>query len=278
MVAQWSAPVVGAGLNWLAGRDASKAQTAANEANIAAAAANQEKSLQALTGDTPFSSTTRTPEGGFDVSFGPAGEAAAEARRKMAVGDVARADNFNQTATAAPTFGSIGSAKDFLSRDTNRGRANFMDQINKLTARDRQTSSGIPSTNDLGRLAGKLAPAYRQFETADVDALNLFNQQGTADRARLADIQNLNRPQAPAPGFTDKTPGGLASQAIYSTPPPATIPDMSGAVGYKALGNYFTDMAARDRMAAADQKYWDHQNKLLTVLANRGVGNTGSGL
>ena len=40
MVAQWIAPVVGAGLNWLAGRDASKAQTAANEANIAAAAAN----------------------------------------------------------------------------------------------------------------------------------------------------------------------------------------------------------------------------------------------
>ena len=272
----WIAPVVGAGVNWLAGRDASKAQTAANDANIAAAAANQEKSLQALTGDTPFSSTTRTPEGGFDVSFGPAGEAAAEARRKLAVGDVARADNFNQTATAAPTFGSIGSAKDFLSRDTNRGRANFMDQINKLTARDRQTSSGIPSTNDLGRLANKLAPAYRQFETSNMDALNLLNQQTAADHAKLTNIQNLNRPQAPAPGFTDKTPGSVASQAIYSTPPPATIPDMSGAVGYKAIGNYFNDMAARDRMAAADQKYWDSQNKLIAALAGRQVGNEGA--
>ena len=267
----WLPAVASAGANWLAGRDASKAQTDANQANIAAQAANQEKSLQALTGTTPFSSTTRTPEGGFDVSFGPAGEAAAEARRKLAVGDVARADKFNETSSAVPTFGSIGSAKDYLSRDTNRGRANFMDQINNLTARDRQLGTGIPSTNDLGRLA----PAYRQFETADVDALNLFNQQGTADRARLTDIQNLNRPQAPAPSFTDKGPGSIAAQAIYSTPPPSTIPDMSGAVGYKAVGNYLTDMAARDRMAAADQRYWDSQNKLIAALAGRQVGNEG---
>ena len=265
--------LIEAGVNWLAGRDASKAQTDANQSNIAAQAANQEKSIQALTGTTPFSDTKRTPEGGFDVSFGPAGEAAAEARRKSAVGDVARADIFNQTATAAPTFGSIGSAKDYLSRDTNRGRANFMDQINQLTARDRQGSTGIPSTNDLGRLAGKLAPAYRQFETADIDALNLFNQQGTADRARLADIQNLNRPQVPAPGFTDKTPGSVASQAVYSTPPPATIPAMSGAVGYKAVGNYLANQRIQDANALANQQYWDHQNKLINVLANRHLGN-----
>ena len=267
--------VLEAGVNWLAGRDAAKSQTQANQANIAAQAANQEKSLQALTGDTPFSSTTRTPEGGFDVSFGPAGEAAAEARRKMAVGDVERADLFNQTSKAQPTFGTIGSAKDFLSRDTNRARANFMDQINQLTQRDRQTGTGIPSTNDLGRLAGKLAPAYRQFETADIDALNLFNQQGMADRARLSDLQNLYSPKVPAPGFTDKTPGSVASQAIYSTPPPATIPDMSGAVGLKAVGNYLANQRIQDANALANKQYWDYQNKMLNVLANRGLGNQG---
>ena len=69
--------LIEAGVNWLAGRDASKAQTDANQSNIAAQAANQEKSIQALSGTTPFSDTKRTPEGGFDVSFGPAGEAAA---------------------------------------------------------------------------------------------------------------------------------------------------------------------------------------------------------
>ena len=273
-IMSWLPSVASAGANWLAGRDASKAQTDANQANIAASAANQEKALQAQTGTTPFSETTRTPEGVCDVSFGAAGEAAAEARRKSAVGDIARADIFNQTATAAPTFGSIGSAKDYLSRDTNRGRANFMDQIGKLTARDRQGSTGIPSTNDLGRLAGKLAPAYRQFETADIDALNLFNQQGTADQARLTGIQNLNRPQAPAPGFTDKTPGNIAAQAIYSTPPPATIPDLGGAVGYKAVGNYLTDMQNRDRAAAATQAYNQQQDKLINAIyANRQLPN-----
>ena len=274
-IMSWLPGVASAGANWLAGRGASKAQTDANQANIAASAANQEKSLQALTGSTPFSSTTRTPEGGFDVSFGPAGEAAAEARRKMAVGDVERADLFNQTSKAQPTFGTIGSAKDYLSRDTNRGRANFMDQINKLTQRHRQGSTGIPDTNYLGSLAGKLAPAYRQFETADIDALNLFNQQGMADRARLTDIQNLNRPQVPAPGFTDKTPGSIAAQAVYSTPPPATIPDMGGAVGYKAVGNYLTDIQNQDRAAAANRMYYDQQNKLIAALANRQLPNQG---
>jgi hypothetical protein len=263
-----------AGVNWLAGRDVAKKQTQSNQDTIAAAAANQEKSLQALTGSTPFSSTTRTPEGGFDVSFGPAGEAAAEARRKMAVGDVERADLFNQTSKAQPTFGTIGSAKDYLSRDTNRGRANFMDQINKLTARDRQGSTGIPSTNDLGRLAGKLAPAYRQFETADIDALNLFNQQGMADRSKETDFQNLYGPKVPAPGFTDKGPGSIAAQAVYSTPPPATIPDMSGAVGYKAVGNYLTDMQNQDRAAAATQAYNQQQDKLINAIyANRQLPN-----
>jgi hypothetical protein len=268
--------LVGAGANWLAGRDASKSQTDANQATIAGQAANQEKSLQAFTGSTPFSKTERTPEGGFNVSFGPAGEAAAEARRKRAVGDIARADIFNRTATAAPTFGSIGAAKDYLSRDTNRARANFMDQINRVTQRDKQMSQGVPSTNDLGRLAGKLAPAFRQFETADIDALDVFNRQETTDRAKAADIQNLNRPQAPAPGFTDKTPGNIASQAIYSTPPPATIPDMSGAVGYKAVGNYLTDLRNQDRATAANKAYYDQQNKLMNAIyANRQLPNEG---
>ena len=266
---------LGAGLNWLTGREASKAQNKANEASIAAQGVNQEKSLNALTGTTPFSSTTRNAEGGFDVDYGPKGLAANEAFRKMAVGDIARADNFNKTATAAPTFATIGSAKDFLSRDTNRGRANFMDEINKLTQRDRQTGTGIPSTNDLGRLAGKLAPAYRQFETADIDALNLFNQQGTADRAALTDTQNLNRLKAPAPGFADKTPGSIASQAIYSTPPPATIPNMTNVTGFKALGDMFHNQKVADANALANKKYWEYQNKLVNVLANRGLGNQG---
>ena len=261
------------GVNWLAGRDASKELSKANQATIAAQAANQEKSLQALTGKTPFSETTRNPEGGFDVSFGPGGEAAAEARRKMAVGDVARADRFNEAANQVDTFSSIGDAKNFLARDTNRARIKFMDEIAKLTERHRQGSTGIPDTNYLGSLAGKLAPAFRQFETADIDALNLFNQQGTADRARLADIQNLNRPQVPAPSFTDKTPGNIAAQAIYSTPPPATIPNMSGAVGLKAVGNYLADRRIADANALANKQYWDHQNRLINILANRQLGD-----
>ena len=193
----------------------------------------------------------------------------------MAVGDVERADLFNQTSKAQPTFGTIGSAKDFLSRDTNRARANFMDQINQLTQRDRQTGTGIPSTNDLGRLAGKLAPAYRQFETADIAALNLFNQQGTADRARLSDLQNLYSPKVPAPGFTDKTPGSVASQAIYSTPPPATIPNMTNVTGFKALGDMFYNQKVADANALANKQYWDYQNKMLNVLDYRGLGNQG---
>ena len=266
-------PLIETGVNWLAGRDVAKRQADANQADIAASAANQEKSLQALTGETPFSKTTRNPEGGFDIDYGPKGIAANEAFRKMAVGDVARADRFNEAGNQVDTFSSIGDAKNFLAQDTNTARRNFMDQIHNLTERDRQLGTGIPSTNDLGRLAGKLAPAYRQFETADVDALNLFNQQGTADRAKIADIQNLNRPQAPAPAFTDKTPGNIAAQAIYSTPPPSTIPDVSGAVGYKAVGNYLANQRIADANALANQQYWKHQNRLIDALANRQLGN-----
>lgn len=267
-----------AGVNWLAGRDAAKTQAETGRQYGEALERNQQKAITALTGKTPFSETTQDAEGRLNVDFGPGGEAANEARRKMAVGDVARADRFNEAANQVDTFGSIGDAKDFLSRDTNRARTGFMDEIAKLTQRHRQGSTGIPDTNYLGSLAGKLAPAFRQFETANIDALNLLNKQGVADRAKIADLQNLNRPQAPAPSFTDKTPGSIAAQAIYSTPPPAPVPDMSGAVGYKAVGNYLTDIQNRDRALAATQTYNKQQEKLLNaILASRHLGDKGTG-
>ena len=238
------------------------AQTEANQANIAARAANQEKGLQSLTGDTDFGITKRTPEGGFSTSQ-VGGPDAARARGITSFGDIARAEGVNKLTTTKPLLPTMGDALGVIDRDIARRQGSFDKGVNTLLEGKRRDFGGINNTGELPNTIDALA----RFSDAnkygrEKEAIDLFTKSRSNDEAlKNAQLGNLTL-RAPSPAFTAGGPGTQAAQLIAQTPPATQIADIGMAAPFMAGQNILTTM--QNRATAAE-----NNSALLKALQNR---------
>jgi predicted regulator of Ras-like GTPase activity (Roadblock/LC7/MglB family) len=253
--------------DFFGGKSTNKANVESNNQNIAAQAANQEKGLNALAGSSNFGNTTRNAAGGFDNTQ-VGGADAATARGQLSYGDINRANNINKTTNGsmAPTFNSLQDAIAFRRPDIDIQKNMFNDLAGKSTA-DTIRRTGAGNSNFANTNNSNLFDLNQRFNFGEnVGGLDLYNKQGVADNALLQQIQQTNSLKAPAPGFTASNVGGTAANVIAQSPPPATIPDLGGAVGASALSNLGSDINKRiANTNAANQRAEDNKNLLETI-------------
>ena len=243
------------------GKEANKANIASNTANVAAQGANQEKALDALGGSNDFSATKRNADGGFDNKQVGGGNAAS-ARERLSFGDLGRADNLNDiTNNPTNTFNSLQDAIKFNQQDSNIHNRQVTDLIN----RDKENllrSMGSGNSGYQNQANSNLFELAQNYKRPNVEALDLYNKQGLADRSRDQGNLSLQQLMAPAPGFTSSNVGGTAANVIAQSPPVGVIPDLGSTVGASALGNLGRDINARTAATNAQES----QNKFLTAL------------
>ena len=243
------------------GKEANKAKIASNTANVAAQGANQEKALDALGGSNDFSATKRNADGGFDNKQ-VGGRKAAKARESLSFGDLGRADNLNDiTNNPTNTFNSLQDAIKFNQQDSNIHNRQVTDLIN----RDKENllrSMGSGNSGYQNQANSNLFELAQNYKRPNVEALDLYNKQGLADRSRDQGNLSLQQLMAPAPGFTSSNVGGTAANVIAQSPPVGVIPDLGSTVGAAALGNLGRDINARTAATNAQES----QNKFLTAL------------
>lgn len=261
--------VVSGGLNYLTGQQTNKANTAANNATIGANAANQEKGLQALTGDSQFKNITRNADGGFNTTQ-PGATSAADARASAAMGDVDRISRINE-ATGGFDFKlpTIADAQGVVDRDLARiDTAIIQPGLDKIIkAKTRQFGGLNNSGADANTIDALSRFAAENKIGRETNAYDLFNKQAEADSAILSQLINNMQPQAGAPAFTDGTPGVSASQLIGSTKPPATVPNLSGAI-LPAAGSSVIDSIMAQQTRDQNQK---NQIAIIRALGNEGA-------
>jgi hypothetical protein len=230
-------------------QNSSNKSTAAS--NTAQSAANQEKALNALTGSTPDSVTTRNAQGGFDVDYAPGSD-----QSILNTGDIDRANTVNAaTSGYQPTFGGLQDAIAFNQRDINNNREMFTDQLDTFQAGElRKNRDANPLQTALSQKA--IGSSINQFnENANKNSLGLFNAQNTADQALLQQIIANNSPRA----ATLNGPGGAAAQVTAQTPPPS-IPNSAnfGSLLASTGSNYMSQLAQQqateDANAASDKR------------------------
>ena len=245
----------------IGGREANKANITSNTANIAAQGANQEKALDALGGSNDFSATKRNADGGFDNKQVGGGNAAS-ARERLSFGDLGRANNLNDiTNNPTNTFNSLQDAIKFNQQDSNIHNRQVTDLIN----RDKENllrSMGSGNSGYQNQANSNLFELAQNYKRPNVEALDLYNKQGLADRSRDQGNLSLQQLMAPAPGFTSSNVGGTAANVIAQSPPVGVIPDLGSTVGASALGNLGRDINARTAATNAQES----QNKFLTAL------------
>ena len=250
-----------AAADFFGGKEANKANITSNTANVAAQGANQEKALDALGGSNDFSATKRNADGGFDNKQVGGGNAAS-ARERLSFGDLGRANNLNDiTNNPTNTFNSLQDAIKFNQQDSNIHNRQVTDLIN----RDKENllrSMGSGNSGYQNQANSNLFELAQNYKRPNVEALDLYNKQGLADRSRDQGNLSLQQLMAPAPGFTSSNVGGTAANVIAQSPPVGVIPDLGSTVGASAISNLGRDINARTAATNAQES----QNKFLTAL------------
>jgi hypothetical protein len=257
---------IGSGLLGMIGsKMTADAQTEANQANIAARAANQEKGMQGLTGGSAFQTTTRTPEGGFNVDQ-VGGADAAKARGITSFGDIARAGKANKLTDFDFTLPTQRDAQGVVDRDIGRRQGSFDKGVNTLLEAQRQKFGGVNNTGELPNTIDALSRFSDQNKfNRERDAIELFQKSRSNDLANVnAQLGNLTA-RAPAPVYTAGTPGATAAQLIAQTPPATQIADLGGAAPFMGGQAMLKDIQ--------NQNMARENNKVIQQLLNRQMGN-----
>lgn len=262
--------ILGGGLfDVLAGREANKANQAANQASIEAQAANQEKGLQALTGTTPTQTVTREG-GGFNVDFTPGGSAdilnQSDITSAGRIGDVRGGFNF--------TLPDLAASKGLIQQDINTNREFATDSLNDFFANQSRKFGGL---NISGEQPATIDAVRKLFAGLDLGgnerALNLLQSSQQGDLQTLLQQIQANMPLAP----TLTNPSGTAANVIAQSPPPATSPDIGLGTLLPAAGsNILSVLQQQEALDAANQRsdarFGQTQDLLAQILAsNRGT-------
>jgi len=266
--------VIGGFFDRSANKATNAAQQQANQANIVAQAANQEKGLQALTGQSPFGTSTRNDQGGFDVTA-PGAEDAARTRADLAFGDIARAGNINRATTDFQfTLPSLSDAQGIVNRDRALQDTGIIQPgLDKIALLKQRQFGGLNNTGETANTIDALSQFSAQNRIGgEQDALNLFNKSRESDNALLSQLIANNSPRAPAPTFSGGLPGGGAANVIAQSPPAATVPNLSGAInpatGSNVVSNILGELQRQEDISRS--------NKIWNALLNRGIGNEGT--
>ena len=198
--------------------------------NIAAQAANQERGLNSLTGNSDFQNTTRSDGGGFDLSQ-IGGADAAEARRSTAASDIFRAEKLgNASSNFDFNLPNLGAAQGVVDRDIGAVQTAFDEKANNVISAQRRNFGGINNTNEVPAILDSLRDTAQEFNFGrEKDALNLLGQSNASDLSTLSNLNSAFAPQAPAPSFSSQSgAGNTAANLIAQTPPPAPAVNISG--------------------------------------------------
>ena len=271
----WIGPAINLASGILGGsaaKDVAGAQTAANEATIAAQMARDEKSLDALTGGSAFGQTSRTPEGGFQLDQ-PGADSAAAGRTALAGQDLEqRIPRIGElTAQEFSPFGldpagGIPKARDYVMEGIGQRRKELGRGAGQVASATQRAYGGLGSTNEQPAMLDALSRYYEKTGIPDPgrEALDLFYKTGSAGETLRNQALGNQALMAPAPGFTSSTVGPTASTNIAQRSTPATIPDLSGAA--------FPLSVAGATKNIADQYAADERNKQF-LEALRHLGN-----
>ena len=244
------------------------AQSEANDKNIAARAATQEKGLNALQSNTDFGITKRTPDGGYSVTQ-EGGADAARSRGIAAFGDVDRATKANTLTDYKPTLPTMRDALGVVDRDIGRRQGSFDEGVNKLLEGKNRAYGGIGNTREIPSTIDALSRFSDENKfNRERDAIDLFTKTASNDQSLIASRLGNLTPRAPAPTFTAGAPGTQAAQLIAQTPPANAIADIGNAAPFLAGQNVLTTM---QNQATAR----DNNSALLKALQNRQQPNTG---
>ena len=261
----WIGPAIGGVARVVGGLLGSKAEQDTSQANTVATKEMQDKALSAYTGGSEFQTTTRTPEGGFNVTQ-PGGKDAALARSILASGDVGRAGDLNKADTNFNfTLPNMQSARDVIASENLRNQAGFQQGLDKIIKARQRTGGGIQTPGS--QFEGATAQAIGDYVKSkpmggEVASMDLYNKSRTADLALKDAIKNSLARQVPAPGFTGGTgPGASAAQVLAQMPLPANVPDLSSALPFYGIADAVSGAQAsaqrREDMDRMERMYRD---------------------
>tara|TARA_Y100001938_G_C8071922_1_gene423641 strand:- start:210 stop:1046 length:837 start_codon:yes stop_codon:yes gene_type:complete len=273
----WVGPalnVVSGILGGSAAKDTAKANLAANQASIAAADARLDKSLKAQTGGSAFEQVGQTDDGGFQ-KFQLGADSAAGARAGLAGMDEAqRVPRLNElTAQKFSPFGldpdaGIPKAREYVMEGINQRRKELDRGAGQVTAAAQRAHGGLNSSNFQPSLLDALGTYYDKTGIPDPgrEALDLFYKTGSAGETLRNQAMGNQGLMAPAPGFTSSTVGPTAATNIAQARLPATMPDLTSAVGPATIAGTVKNIADSYSANQRNQEFLD----VLRTLGNKG--------
>ena len=244
----------------------SKAQQDTSKANIAATKEMQEKALNAYTGGGAFGQTTRTPEGGFNITQ-PGGPDAALARSTLASGDIERSLGVNAAdRNFAFTLPNMQSARDVITSENLRNQGQFQQGLDKIIKARTRSGGGIQTPGS--QFEGATAQAIGDYTRSkpmggEVASMDLYNKSRTGDIALKDALKASLARQVPAPGFAAGTgPGASAAQVLAQMPLPRGTPDLSSALPFYGISDAVSGaMSQAQRREDMDRMERMYQNR-----------------
>jgi hypothetical protein len=245
-VTDWIAPVGNLITGVLGGesaKDTAGASVTANRETIDAANKRLDKSLKALTGGSAFEQVGMTEEGGFQKDQ-PGDIASATGRATLAGQDleqriprIGELTDQEFSPFGLDPAGGIPKARDYVMEGINQRREELGRGAGQVASATQRAYGGLGSTNEQPAMLDALSRYYQKTGIPDPgrEALDLFYKTGSAGETLRNQALGNQALMAPAPGFTSGTVGPTASTNIAQARLPATVPDLTSAVGPAAI-------------------------------------------
>ena len=255
-------------LSYLSGREANKANLAANKAAINA----QERRAGevAATGNIrggPLGSQSFDPERGFTQDFGSSGAAAARGLGTRQATDEASAtrvkDALGNFKLNIPTLADARGIVEGERNDQNRIISDTLGQRqleNRRLFRDTNTGADANLIAQIGRLNTNLP--------GQAEAVNLFQQSQGADLGNLQRTIAAYQPQGlKAENYPQPSLGGTSTLAQIPIQQPT--PDLSGTLAPANLGNLFQQLANAEEVRRLEGRSDVAQEKIINAYLTR---------
>jgi hypothetical protein len=277
-ISDWIGPAISAVGSVAGGMLGSKAQQETSLEDRKLALLGQDKAFNAYTGGGAFGQTTRTPEGGFNITQ-PGGPDAALARSTLASGDIERSLGVNAAdRNFAFTLPNMQSARDVITSENLRNQGQFQQGLDKIIKARTRSGGGIQTPGS--QFEGATAQAIGDYARSkpmggEVASMDLYNKSRTGDIALKDAIKASLARQVPAPGFTGGAgPGASAAQVLAQMPLPRGTPDLSSALPFYGISDVVSGaQASAQRREDMDRMERMYQNRYAQPGFSAQLGN-----
>jgi hypothetical protein len=265
LVSTIAGSLIGGALDKKTADSTNRANLLANQQNINAAAANQDKAMSSLASSTPDTSTTKNPDGSFKTDF-----VRGSGSDLLNRGDVGRAGTVNNLSSnfnlKLPT---VGAARNIIDEGNNVRQAQFDNGAADIAKLNQRQYGGMNNSGQAPaalRAMGEFANANRF--NAGQEALALYDKSASNDYGNLTAAIAANSRQAPQVTGV----GNTGAQIVAQTPPGKAISDLSGASTSAAGSN----IIAQIQQQIASEEANAFTEKLIRSLGNQGTFSGGS--